>query len=962
MKKNIPTTRHMLLISLLCATSGLLSAQHTVGRPIGVEDMVRWRRINSPVLSPDGSWAAWTLRPEEGDDILQVWSSATGLASDYPRGSAPVFSQDGRYLVFRIQPPADTVREQRRRKVKKEDLPKDSLGILSLVEGTLEKVPGIKTFAVPDKWSGWVVMHKEAEQALVVEKERDSTVSVVPDTVAQMATSEVPARPAVRKKAKKENRENGTRLVMRELATGWEEVVPYVLDYRLAEAGQRLLLTSTGNDSTLSEGAYLYDFGQRELRPMWRQRGKYRQLSMDEQGGQAALLACFDTTGAQVPVYGLLYWREGMDSARVLADTGAAFLAAGWLVSEHTRPEFSQDGGKLYFGVAPPPLVADTNLLPEEVVQVEVWHTSDVLLHTQQKVLVERERKRSFDVVWWVAEDRFVPLADAGMPEIRYETDRNADLAVGYTEEPYGRLISWEGTVRRDIWALDLRTGGRTEVAKGVRGTPRISPGGTYIYWYSEPDSAWFTYHAPTEALRQVTENTAHPFYDERNDVPDYPNPYGVAAWEEGDRYLLIYDRYDIWRVDPAGKEKASNLTLGRSGRTVYRYIRLDPEERYVRPGQRMFLRIFDEGTKDSGYGFLLLGAGKPIQVVGGAYDYSPRPTKAREADKLLFTRENFRTFPDLLHSDFTFQDIRRASDANPQQAEHRWGTIELYTWTSLTGEEMTGLLVKPDGFDPRKKYPMVVNFYERSSDGLHDYRMPVPGRSSINYSHYASKGYLIFNPDITYKDGYPGESCLNTVVSGVVSLIDKGFVDRNRIGLQGHSWGGYQGAYLLTRTDLFRCAEIGAPVVNMYSAYGGIRWETGLTRQFQYEHTQSRIGGSIWEYPMRYYENSPLFSLDRMDTPVLIMHNDSDGHVPWYQGIEYFVALRRLGKPAWMLNYNGEPHWPLKLQNRKDFQVRMSQFFDHYLQDAPLPRWMERGVPAVEKGILQGLELSADE
>jgi dipeptidyl aminopeptidase/acylaminoacyl peptidase len=251
----------------------------------------------------------------------------------------------------------------------------------------------------------------------------------------------------------------------------------------------------------------------------------------------------------------------------------------------------------------------------------------------------------------------------------------------------------------------------------------------------------------------------------------------------------------------------------------------------------------------------------------------------------------------------------------------------------------------------------MLVNFYERNSDELHQHRAPYPHRSTINYAYYASRGYLIFNPDITYRTGYPGESCYNAVVPGVTSLIEKGFVDKARIGLQGHSWGGYQVAYLTTKTDLFRCAESGAPVVDMFSAYGGIRWATGLSRMFQYEHQQSRIGGTIWEYPLRYIENSPLFSLDKVNTPLLIMSNDNDGHVPWYQGIEYFTALRRLGKPAWLLNYNDEPHWPLKLQNRKDFQLRMSQFFDHYLMDKPEPQWMVRGVPAVEKGIRLGVD-----
>lgn len=932
-------------------------------KQLDIADLMTWNRMLSPQISNDGNWVAYVLKAEEGDAVLKVWDARTGKTSSFDRGENPSFSADNQYLVFKIKPFEDTLKAQRRRKVKKEDLPKDSLGILQLGNLNLVKVADVKSFSVPEKWSGWIAFQKEIEKPKEEEKPAaDSTALAAPDTV-KIAEAPPAGRPEKekKKKAKKEGKDTGTKLVIRELATGREEVVPFVKDFTLAKEGPRLLLTCTGNDSTLLEGVYLFDCKARSLKPLWRQKGEYKQLSFDEKGTQAAFFANLDTTKAQVPPFGLCYWTNSLDSARIIADTASGFLPEKWLVSEHARPTFSKDGSKLYFGIAPPPILQDTSLLDEEIVNVEVWNYTDGLLHTNQKTLVDREKKRTYDVVWHVAQQKFVPLASKNMPETVFEGERNAPVALGYTEEGYQQLITWEGAARRDLWLVDLSTGSRKEIAKGLRGSPRLSPGANFAVWYNEPDSAWFAYNVKTGSLSPITNNDKHPFYDELNDVPDFPNSYGLAAWMKDDRHVLIYDRYDIWQIDPSGQSAPVNLTNGRASRTVYRYIQLDPEERFVEPGQRLMLHIFDEKTKASGYGFLLLGAGQPIQLVKENFAYQRRPQKAKDADRLLFTKENFQTFPDLLYSDLSFQKPRKVSNANPQQSEYSWGTIELYEWTSLDGQRLQGLLVKPEGFDPKKKYPMLVNFYERSSDDLNDYRTPLPGRSSINYSHYASRGYLIFSPDIPYRDGYPGESCLNAVVSGVTSLVDKGFVDKDRIGVQGHSWGGYQVAYLLTKTNIFKCAESGAPVVNMFSAYGGIRWETGLSRMFQYEHTQSRIGGTIWEYPMRFISNSPLFELDKMNTPVLIMHNDKDGHVPWYQGIEYFTALRRLGKPAWLLNYNDEPHWPLKLQNRKDFQTRMSQFFDYYLKDAPKPLWMERGVPAIEKGILQGLEAAQE-
>ena len=325
----------------------------------------------------------------------------------------------------------------------------------------------------------------------------------------------------------------------------------------------------------------------------------------------------------------------------------------------------------------------------------------------------------------------------------------------------------------------------------------------------------------------------------------------------------------------------------------------------------------------------------------------------------MTFTRSTFQEFPDIWVTDLDFEAPSRVTAANPQQSEYSWGTAEVVEWTSADGIKLQGILYKPDGFDPSEQYPMMVYFYERSSDGLHQYTVPAAGSSSINRSFYVSRGYLLFVPDIPYRIGYPGESAVDAVVPGVVSLIDEGFVDKERVGVQGHSWGGYQIAYMVTRSDIFAAAEAGAPVSNMTSAYGGIRWASGMSRAFQYERTQSRIGGSRWADPRRYIENSPICTADKIRTPVLMMHNDEDGAVPWYQGIELFVAMRRLGKPVWMLNYNGEAHGLRQEHNQRDWAIRMQQFFDHYLMDQPMPVWMDEGVPAILKGETLGLELT---
>jgi len=617
----------------------------------------------------------------------------------------------------------------------------------------------------------------------------------------------------------------------------------------------------------------------------------------------------------------------------------------------------------LYFGIQPALPQRDTMLLDDEIARVEVWHWQDDMLHTQQTVRKEQESKRSYDVCYDIQMNTFTPLNDPDLPEISYGNERNATHVLVYNEMPYMKEISWEGfPAGRDVYLLNVQSGEKSLVGKNIRGNTRLSPEAKYVYWYAKPDSLWMVHDISSNSTIALQDNGTV-FYNEEFDMPDHPNPYGVMGWSDDDESVFLYDRYDIWQFDPAGKKPPLRLTQGRADKNVYRYIQLDPEERSIAvKSGKWLLHIFNDHTKQSGYAHYHPASSKLERIFLENKYYSRAPIKARDVDVLLFTKEDFNTFPDWFLTKDRFQSSVRITEANPQQKDYLWGSVEPYQWTSLDGIPLDGLLYKPEGFDPTKKYPMIVNFYEKSSDGLYRHRVPSPGRSTINYPFYTSRGYVLFIPDIPYRDGYPGESAYNAVVPGVTSLIDKGFIDKDRIGVQGHSWGGYQIAYLLTRTNIFKCAESGAPVVNMTSAYGGIRWETGLSRMFQYERTQSRIGGTLWEYPLRYIENSPLFTMDKVETPVLIMHNDKDGHVPWYQGIEYFVALRRLGKPAWMLNYNDEPHWPLRLENRKDFNIRMQQFFDHYLKDEPMPMWMKRGVPAIEKGILQGYELSEDE
>jgi hypothetical protein len=978
-----------IFLFILLISAGTVFSQNK--KPLDHDDVHRWRKIEQQKLSNNGAWATWAQIPvSEGDPMLHLWNAASGTTVVFQRSTEAQFSDDSKWLVFKIKPALDTLKALRRKKVKDEDLPKDTLGVYDLTNGKLEKIPRLKNFSMPEKWSGWLAFQVEMEKPVPPKKD---TAAVKADT---LKTSSVPppsppkeGAKAKKKSPKKEDKDNGYRLIIRSLTKGFQDTIAYVKEYTLAKRGPRLLLHATGkgdtlpfgaNPKVLQNGVYLIDLDQYSLRPLLRGKGKFQQLSLDDYGRQAAFVADLDTSKARIRPWQLSYWHSERDSAKVITSPQSGFLKkyavtfanqpitnqaqASWGVSENARPVFSDDGSKLYFGVAPPPVLNDTMLLKEEIVEVEVWAWNDKRLYTQEEIRLENERKRSYPVIFYTNKNDFVPIGSPDLPEIRFQEQRNASLALGINEEPYTAYLTSEGTPHKDLYALNLETGDKKLIVKDLRCNPRLSPAGKYIAWWSDSDTAWFAWNAGAGTIARVTDNRSVPFFNEETDVPDYPNEHGLAAWLDGDEAMLIYDKYDVWKMDPDGKRKPQRLTNGRAAQTTFRYIRLDPEERSVTPDKPMFMHRFNDMTKSESYVWLNLpseSTSKQGPVVpfikenwGEGFAYTRNVIKARYEDAFLFSKENYLTFPDLIFASPS-KGEKIISNTNPQQSEYNWGNIEMVEWTSLTGEKIKGLLVKPEGFDPKKQYPMIVNFYERLSDELNRHRTPDFGRSQINYTFYASRGYLVFAPDIPYRIGYPGESAYDAIMSGVTAMISKGFVDPKRVALQGHSWGGYQAAYLVTRTNLFACAEAGAPVANMTSAYGGVRWESGLNRAFQYEHQQSRIGGSLWEKPKQYIENSPLFALDKVETPLLILANDKDGAVPWYQGIELFSGLRRLSKPAWLLNYNDEPHWPVKIQNRVDFQKRMQQFFDHYLMDAPEPSWLKRGVPPIEKGIMQG-------
>jgi dienelactone hydrolase len=945
-------------------------------RPLDHDAYDVWRTIRGERVSSDGAWVLYQLAPRVGDAVLVV-TTRDGQERRVDRGGSARFTHDARHAVFTISPAHDSVRTLRLAGTRRDDMPVDTLGILDLATGEIARIPGARSWRLPERAGNAV--------AFLVDH------APPPDTVPEAPTEPEPApgepgvepppgepgvgpppgEPVIEPEPEPAEPEPAARptprrkpdtrtLVVRDLASGEERRFPDVVDFVLAEEGHVLAYAASNQDGS-ADGVFLVTTATGTTRPLMTGEGAYRRLALSRDGGRLAFIADRDSYAADQPEFALHVWTGERDGARRVAGQGSAGIPDGWWVSEHGDVRFSENGRRLFFGTAPRPAIAARDTLPrEEQVRLDLWHWQDPHIQPMQLVNAEEERKRTYQaVVHLDRRDRIVQLATPDLPEVRVGADGDADVALAETDLPYRGLVGIEAPGFSDLWLVDVRDGSRRKVVESRQvGGAALSPGARFASWYDFVDRQWYGVETARGEPRVLTAGIPFPLWNEADDRPMTPTPYGRAGWTDGDRHLLVYDQYDIWAVDPAGRAAPRRITdgTGRERSIRFRYVDLDPTEPAIGRDAPLLLSAFHEGTKDAGFFRGHVAGSPPEELVFGPKRYN-RPVRAENDGALLYTREDVAEFPDLWLAGPWLEAPARVSRANPQQLEYNWATVELIEWVSTDGVPLQGLLYRPEDFDPTRRYPMMVYFYERSSDGLHQHTPPLPHRSVIRPTFYASRGYIVFVPDIVYQEGYPGKSAMDAVMPGTLMLAAEPWVDEHNVGVQGHSWGGYQIAYMVTQTNFFRAAGAGAPVANMTSAYGGIRWQTGTSRIFQYERTQSRIAGSLWEQRARYIENSPLFFLDRVETPLLIMHNDEDGAVPFEQGIELFMGLRRLGKPAWLVNYNDQPHWPVTAANIRDWNIRMQQFFDHYLKGAPAPMWLSEGIPATEKGRTLGLE-----
>lgn len=939
-----------------------------------------WQSIGEKLLSNNGKVIVYTILPQEGDGQLVIQSSTGNKLKEVERGYAARITDDSRFIIFKIKPTFQQSRTARIQKKSPADMPKDSLGIYNVEKGTLEKIARVKNFKIADKNANVLVYLMEKQIAEQKKPEIDSltrvrNLSKLADSLLKAADSiknrlaEVQQKGInilqgnVRPQAKTNDEpvEEGTELIVLQLNDNTRKSFKLVNDYVLSKNGNVLVFKTTrsNTDKSLKATVQKFNIQNGTVDLVLSGLNDAKNFALDEDARQLAFVAERDSAAkALQKFYKLYYYTNGYDSAQLIADRNTKGLPSKWVISEFSAISFSKSGKRLFFGTAPVIPPKDTTVPDFEKAGLDVWNYKDDDLMPVQLFNLDKDLKKSYLARYDFDQHSIIQLASPQLERVIPTAEGDGNIF--YASTDFGKRIAkqWQGYSLTDVYTLNPLTGEKNSIVKNFKGTLNASYNGAFLLMYASDKKGYLCYDSRHNKLNAVAKDIPYPLYDEEYDMPEYPAAYGTSKWIQEDKNVLIYDRFDIWKIDPAGIGKSVNITVnGRKEQIEYRIVNADTTEKYFSSGSLIVIKGYNRLDKSTSiYKKDSLNATGVKPLLKSNFLVS-NVVKSAASKDFVATIESFSLSPDL----YFFNEnntLQKLSSINPQQSQYLWGSAEIYKWKAYTGKLTEGVLYKPENFDPKKKYPMIVYFYERNNNTLHNYAAPAPTPSRLNIPFFVSRGYIVFVPDIWYTTGHPGNDAYNYIVSGTRALIKEGFVDSTKLGIQGQSWGGYQTAYVITKTNLFAAAWAGAPVVNMFSAYGGIRWESGISRQFQYEHSQSRIGATPWEKRELYIENSPLFHLPNIKTPLVIMSNDADGAVPWYQGIEFFTDMRRLNKPVWLLVYNGEQHNLVERKNRKDISIREQQYFDWLLKGDKPAKWITDGVPAIMKGKDWGLNV----
>ncbi len=931
-----------------------LKAKNSAGtggakKPLTIAEAETWKTFRGVSLSPDGKWFAHRVGPATGDSELILRNNTDGKETKFPGGGGfgqMVFSLDGKWFGFTHTPftkvgsgpptPGSP--------------PKSKLVMVNLSNGEKTEIEGISSFRFNGEASTYIALRKPGE---------------------------FPPSP---------NAPSGSDLVLRELASGVDLVLGNVAEFDFDKKGE-YLATVIDAAGQIGNGIHLRDMKTGAVYPIEVGKATYSGLSFNDETTAFTVTKATEDSGYEgkwvsilgftelgpKPVKTIYDPKDDKDFPKDMAITtkrGVAWTDAldGFTFGiaerkkkggetapppievskkdESKKDEGKTEPGKGKKGLAPSS--SDNSGKPDLV----VWHWKDERLQPMQEKQADTDRNVVHQAIYWIKEKKFVRLSVDGLKQVTLTPKQK--YAVGRDTKPYEYMSYLNGKLFTDVYVIDPKTGTKKKAVEklvslfGLFGGASISPspdGMSFLYYH---DGHYLVYDIAAGKSTNITSKLPCKCVDEEDDHNFDKPAHPPVGWSRDSKFVLLSDGWDIWRVSIDGSGGTNLTENGKKDDIHYRGLfQFEPEPK---PGidltRPVYTSLNGEWTKKEGIGRIDPSKTGVNVLLWGDCSYS-NPIKARKAEVFAFTRQTAIDYPNYCITDATFKDPKKVTDANPQQKDYLWtaGT-KLIEYKGVGGKRLQGTIFLPANYEPGKKYPTIVYIYEKLSQNIHRYQPPATWAIG---SIYTSNGYAVLMPDICYRLNDPGMSAVECILPALDAAVATGIVDGEKLALHGHSWGGYQTAFLVTQTSRFKCAIAGAALTDLVSMYSSVYWNVGMANQPIFESSQGRFTGGYWDLQEAYIRNSPVYFAKNVQTPLLLLHNDKDGAVDFTQGVEYYNTLRRLQKPVVMLQYKGENHGLIKPENRKDYAVRMKEFFDHHLMGKPAPDWWKEGVPHIK-------------
>lgn len=911
-------------------------------KAVELKEILSWKSIQNAVLSNDGQWYAYRLSPNKGDSEVIIKEIKGEKEFGFPGGEAPrptrrglpardiSFSEDSKWVAFTVYPRAKETMNLRKQKKKVYN----KVGLLNLSTGKKIEFEKVKKSSFSGENPAWIALHKYPSESQEKEKEKWS----------------------------------GSDLILHELASSKEFNIGNASEFSFDKKGQWLAWIIDAQEKS-GNGVQIRNMITSTILSLDSDKAVYKQLNWTEKGDALAVLKGKEDKNFEdklFSVIGFTNFSSTFPQKIVYEPREDKNFPEGMTISPNRSPTWTEDLSGILFGIhevkkkedkekeksqkkkGKPEVTNEESTeekakkeTDEEMPDLVIWHWLDKRLQSMQQVQEKEDKNFSYLSIYHVKEKKFIRLADEKVR--RVEVAPKHRWAIGLDNSEYEWMGNLDGRRYQDIYVIDLKTGNRRLAVKNCRWYYDPSPDGSHFLYYD--DGHFYTYEMASAKTYNITKDVPTSFINEEDDHNVVKPPIRPVGWVKDGISVLLYDKWDVWNV-PVQGGKGVNLTVNgkKEGIRYQRRFRLDPEEKGIDLSRFVYFAAYGEWTKKGGVA--RVDTRKPgAKMLLWKDALFSRLLKAKNADVYLYTKETNKDYPDYYASDLSLQEGQRISEANPQQKKFLWSSGSLLIdYKSARGDKLQAVLFLPANYEKGKSYPTIVYIYEKLSQWRNRYF--TPSANGFNKSVYTSGGYAVLMPDIVYRVDDPGMSAVWCILPALEAAIATGVVDRNKAGIHGHSWGGYQTSFLITQTNVFKAAIAGAPLTNMISMYSSIYWNTGSANQPTFESRQGRFKGGYWENLEAYTRNSPVYHADQVKTPLLIMHCDKDGAVDWNQGIEYYNTLRRLKKPVVMLQYIGENHSLRKPANQRDYTIRMREFFDHHLRGKPASKWLQEGIP----------------